>query len=178
MIDQKNKPSWKDWTICVVIGILMASLCNLAAYIPTIRSLPEPDRTDFLRDRAVWAPTVGTLYYFMWFCCALIALKALNYIKNLKIKSLLLAFVPHTCYALFTLNQLYYTRSIAESNKKSVTDLLFGDIKSKFDALYPKVDLEYYFAAVLIGYLVLILYSGYRKRLLKIVQAVLAHWAR
>lgn len=170
MIKTKGKPRWYDYVICIVAGIFVVAICNFAAYIPAIRSLPEHLYDKMIVDRIIWSLSSATFFYGISFYFVVIVLQS-----NFKYKPphnvILWAVTPYTLANLFLGNTIFSGRRSSSALGKALDEEYIYQIEPELLAFYHHADLKYYLSAIIMGYFVLIFFKGYQKRMFAILSA-------
>ncbi|PUV26286.1 hypothetical protein [Sphingobacterium athyrii] len=169
MIKTKSKPRWYDYVICIVAGIFVVAICNFAAYIPALRSLPEQLYDKMIVDRIIWSLSSATFYVFWLSVVMLVVQSDFKYRPphNLVLWSVL----PYTLTNLLFGYAIFNARRNSSALDEALDVVPMSRDESEILAFYQQADLKYYLSAVIIGYLVLIFFKGYQKRMLAILSA-------
>ncbi len=170
MIKTKAKLRWYDYVICIVAGIFVVAICNFAAYIPALRSLPEHLYDKMIVDRINWSLSSATFFYGIWFYFVVIILQS-----NFKYKPprnvTLWTVAPYTFASLFMGNGIFNERRSSSALAEALDEVSISRVDPEIMDFYRQADLKYYLSAILIGYFVLIFFKGYRKRMFAILSA-------
>ncbi|WP_286753532.1 MULTISPECIES: hypothetical protein [Sphingobacterium] len=168
MIKTKSNPRWYDYFICIVVGIFVVAICNFAAYVPALRSLPQPHYDEMMVDRIIWSLLSATTLYVFWFCVVMVVVQS-DFKYRPPHYLILWSILP------YILNNLLFGYAIFNQRRNSsVMDEALDVVspyggESEILAFYQQVDLKYYLSAVIFGYFVLICFKGYRKRMFAIL---------
>lgn len=170
MIETTSKPRWYDYLICIVVGILVVASCNFVAYIPALRSLPEPLYDKMIVDRISWSLSSATIFYGFWFWIVVMMAQA-NFKHKPPNDLVLWAIVPYTFSHLIFGYGLFSDRRSSSALAEALDEVYISRVEPEIMAFYRQADLKYYLSAILIGYFVLIFFKGYRKRMFAILSA-------
>lgn len=170
MIKTKAKPRWYDYVICIVTGIFVVAICNFAAYIPALRSLPEHLYDKMIVDRIIWSLFSATFFYGILFYFVVVILRS-----NFKYKPprnvTLWAVAPYTLVSLFLGNGIFSEKRSRSASAEALDEVYISRVDPEIMDFYRQADLKYYLVAIIIGYFVLIFFKGYQKRMLAILSA-------
>jgi hypothetical protein len=170
MIKTKSKPRLYDYVICIVAGIFVMAICNFAAYIPALRSLPEHLYDKMIVDRIIWSLVSATIFYVFWFSIVILLVQS-DFKYRPPHNLLLWSVLPYTLTNLLFGYAIFNARRNSSPLDEALDVVPMSRDESEILAFYQQADLKYYFSAIIIGYFVLIFFKGYQKRMLAILSA-------
>lgn len=164
MIKTKGNPRSYDYVFCIVTGIFLVAICNFVAFIPALRSLPEHLYDSMIVNRMSWSLLWATIFYLFWYCTVMLFVPS-DFKYRPSHKLVAWSVLPYTLTNLFFFYDMFSRRRSSRAPGKALDEVYNQKVEPIILDFYRQADLKYYLSAIIIGYLVLIFFRGYQKRM-------------
>ncbi len=179
MTNHKNtKKVWPSFIIYFSTTFVVTTVCSFCAYIPLLRTLSGEPYDQFLADRIRWALFSSATFPSFFTLIAVLIASARHKVRPLNNSRLFLCSLgPYITYCIL-FGYLFFSQQHIDldSVKPFVSpydpsERIFSEMEIALVKLSYQGDLNYYLYAISIGFLLLILYTGYRKHFFVMVQS-------